>query len=307
MRNEQKRFHRGELAVQERAGVRTGADEVGEGIVNFVPERAADFLLRRQMVLLGTIDSEERPCASVIVGEPGFISVPDARRLRIGALPPEGDPARDNLARESHAALLAIDLVSPRRLRANGIGAIKDGAIEIKTEQVYGNCRRYIQERIFVGWRESLPAQAGEIRRASELSEGERQQIASADAFFIASDHPEQGADISHKGGDAGFVHVVGPRHIAYPDFNGNSMFNTLGNLTINPRAGLLFVDFASGRTLQLRGTASIDWNPDRARRFAGAERVVDFAIEDVIDNSIGFPLISKFRQFSRFNPKPEN
>jgi uncharacterized protein len=296
------RFHSGELSVQQRAGVRAGADEVGEGIVNFVPGRAAEFLERRQMMLLGTIDSERRPCASVIVGEPGFIRVPDERTIRIEALPPGGDPARDNLARESHAALLAIDLVSPRRLRANGIGAIRDAAIEIRTEQVYGNCRRYIQERIFAGWRDQQP---DDIIRASELSQMEREQIVAADTFFIASDHPEQGADISHKGGDPGFVRVVDSRHLAYPDFNGNAMFNTLGNLTINPHAALLFIDFESGRTLQLRGAASIDWDPERARTFAGAERVVDFAIEDVIDNPNGFPLMSKFRQFSRFNPKP--
>jgi uncharacterized protein len=294
-------FHSGELAVQERAGVRAGADEVGEGIVNFVPGRAAEFLERRQMVLLGTIDSARRPCASVIAGEPGFISVADERTVRIGALPLEGDPARDNLARESHTALLAIDLVSPRRLRANGIGTIRDGAIVIKTEQVYGNCRRYIQERIFMGWREAKPAR---IIRASELSQMEREQIANADTFFIASDHPEQGADVSHKGGEPGFVRIIDSRHLAYPDFNGNSMFNTLGNLTINPHAALLFIDFESGRTLQLLGIASIDWDAERARTFTGAERVVDFAIEEVIDNGVGFPLISKFRQFSRFNPK---
>jgi uncharacterized protein len=296
-------FHSGELAVQKRAGVRIGAEEVGEGIIDFVPEGAVNFLQRRQMVMLATTDSSRRPCASVIVGEPGFITVPDAQTVRIGALPPAGDPARDNLARESHVAMLAIDLVSPRRLRVNGIGSISDGAIEIKTNQVYGNCRRYIQERIFLGWRESQPAGDGVIVRA-ELSQIEREQIANADTFFIASDHPEQGADISHKGGNPGSVQVVDSRHLAYPDFNGNSMFNTLGNLTINPRAALLFIDFESGSTLQLGGTASIDWDQARARTFAGAERVVDFAIEQVVDNRVGFPLISRFRQFSRFNPK---
>ncbi len=300
-------FHSGELKVQQRAGVRAGAEEVGEGIADFVPERAADFLKRRQMVLLGTIDSAQRSWASVIVGDPGFISVPAERTVRIGALPPAADPARGNLARESHAALLAIDLVRPRRLRVNGIGIIKDGAIQIKTKQVYGNCLRYIQERIFVGCRESPPAEERRIQRASELSMSERQQIANADTFFIASDHPEQGADISHKGGAPGFVRVVDSCHITYPDFNGNSMFNTLGNLTINPHVGLLFIDFDSGRTLQLRGTALIDWDSDRARKFAGAERVIDFAIEEIINNANGFPLISKFRQSSRFNPKSPN
>jgi hypothetical protein len=80
-------------------------------------------------------------------------------------------------------------------------------------------------------------------------------------------------------------------------------MFNTLGNITVNPNAGLLFIDFNGGRTLQVTGAAAIDWNSERAHGFAGAERVVDFEIDEVIDNSFGFPLMSKFRQFSRFNP----
>ena len=80
-------------------------------------------------------------------------------------------------------------------------------------------------------------------------------------------------------------------------------MFNTLGNLVVNPAAGLLLINFDSGRTLQLSGSASIDWDAERVRTFAGAERIVDFAISKVIDNPLGFPLQSRFRQFSRFNP----
>lgn len=79
---------------------------------------------------------------------------------------------------------------------------------------------------------------------------------------------------------------------------------NTLGNLAVNPHAGLLFIDFGSGRTLQLAGTASIDWNPERAQTFAGAERVVDFELDEIIDTPVGFPLMARFRQFSRYNPK---
>jgi hypothetical protein len=99
-------------------------------------------------------------------------------------------------------------------------------------------------------------------------------------------------------------VRIVDPDHLAIPDYNGNSMFNTLGNIQVNPKAGLLFIDFESGRNLQISGVASIDWDPTRTRSFLGAERVLDFRVEDIIDNDFGFPLTVKFRQFLSFNPK---
>ncbi|MGO9059006.1 MAG: pyridoxamine 5'-phosphate oxidase family protein, partial [Candidatus Binataceae bacterium] len=106
-----------------------------------------------------------------------------------------------------------------------------------------------------------------------------------------------------HKGGNPGFVKVISDRQIAFPDYNGNSMFNTLGNITAGPAAGLLFVDFASGRTLQLSGRARIDWNQQRASALAGAERMVDFELDELVDNSQGFPLRYQFIGYSRFNP----
>ena len=141
------------------------------------------------------------------------------------------------------------------------------------------------------------------IVRSSALSPAQCQLISEADTFFIATDHPENGADVSHKGGNPGFVRIMDARHLAFPDYNGNSMFNTLGNITVNPKAGLLFIDFNGGRTLQITGAAAVDWSSEHARGFAGAERVVDFEIDEVIDNGFSFRLMAKFRQFSRFNP----
>jgi predicted pyridoxine 5'-phosphate oxidase superfamily flavin-nucleotide-binding protein len=297
------RFHSGEIAVQERAGVRDIAEDVGEGIVDHLPPGASEFLERRQMAVLGTVDSRGDVWASVVTGAPGFIETVDDRTLRIAARIPSSDPLVRNLASEGHVALFAPDFVASRRVRVNGRGVIKDGAIYIRTEEVYGNCRRYLQERIFVGSRQTAAANQT-ASAGTALSASQQEQISRADTFFVATDNPERGADVSHKGGNPGFVRIVDERHLAYPDYNGNSMFNTLGNLTVNPRAGLLFIDFDSGATLQLTGRASIDWSPDRARKFAGAERVVDFELEQVIHTPMGFPLIAKFRQFSRNNPK---
>src|SRR5271167_4372495 len=148
------RFHSGEIAVQERAGVRDIAEDVGEGIADHLPPGASDFLQRRQMAVLGTVDNRGHVWASVVTGEPGFIETIDDRTLRIAVRASSNDPLFRNLATEGHTALFAPDFVSSRRVRVNGRGVIRDGAILITTDEVYGNCRRYLQERIFVGSRE---------------------------------------------------------------------------------------------------------------------------------------------------------
>ena len=202
------RFHSGEIAVQERAGVRDIAEDVGEGIVDHLPPGASEFLERRQMAVLGTVDNSGHVWASVVTGDPGFIETIDDRTLRIAARASSSDPLFRNLATEGHAALFAPDFVSSRRVRVNGRGVIRDGAIFITTEEVYGNCRRYLQERIFVGNRK--PAVADQTASvATTLSASQQQQISHADTFFIATDNPERGADVSHKGGNPGFVRVL--------------------------------------------------------------------------------------------------
>jgi uncharacterized protein len=295
------RFHSGEITMQERAGVRDIAEDVGEGIIDHLPAGAAEFLERRQMAVLGSVDSRGAVWASVVTGEPGFLEVVDAHTLKIAAAKFSDDPLFQNLATEGHVALFAPDFVSSRRVRVNGRGVVKDGSIYLTTQEVYGNCRRYLQERMFTGSREPSAKAGAELSR--ELSASQQEQISHADTFFIATDHPDRGADVSHKGGNPGFVRVLDARRLAFPDYNGNSMFNTLGNLSVNAHAGLLFIDFDSGRTLQLTGFGSIDWNPERIRTFAGAERVVDFELKQLLDTAIGFPLLAKFRQFSRNNP----
>ena len=98
-------------------------------------------------------------------------------------------------------------------------------------------------------------------------------------------------------------MRVVDDRHLAIPDYSGNNMFNTLGNIVANPRVGLLFIDFDSGRMLQLTGSARIDWNPARSSAIPGAERVVDFELNEAIDNPRGFALRYEFHEYSHFNP----
>jgi hypothetical protein len=88
---------------------------------------------------------------------------------------------------------------------------------------------------------------------------------------------------------------------LAFPDYSGNNMFNTLGNIAANPNIGLLFLNFERGDTLQLSGEARLIWDPTRVAEFAGARRVVEFRIEEIVENTV--PLRWRFAAYSPFNP----
>ncbi len=129
-----------------------------------------------------------------------------------------------------------------------------------------------------------------------------------ADTFFIASAHPQRGADASHRGGRPGFVVVAdGGRRLTFPDYSGNRMFQTLGNLTVNPRTGLLLLDWKTGSTLQLTGRAQIIRDAQTLRSWPGAERLVEVTVDAVREHDRAMParwsLIEPYRRSPPVNP----
>jgi len=167
-------FHDGEIAMQTRAGVRQQAARLGVAIHASIPRERRDFLAAQRFAVIGTIDARGRVWPTVVTGRPGFISAPDETTVKIGATPAAGDPLMENLAHPAHAALIVPDLAQRRRLRLNGRRKIVNGAIEIRTEQVYGNCARYIQERAPIGVREWPNGDARPAARGSRLSDEHR-------------------------------------------------------------------------------------------------------------------------------------
>ena len=108
---------------------------------------------------------------------------------------------------------------------------------------------------------------------------------------------------MSHRGGNPGFVTVAGPDTLVWPDYLGNMMFNTLGNIATNPQAGLLFLDFDIGSTLQLSGQASIVWDSPQIEAYQGAERLLSFRVGQAIEVANKLPLRWEFEGYSPFNP----
>ncbi len=135
------------------------------------------------------------------------------------------------------------------------------------------------------------------------LSPAQQRWVATADTFFIASYHPADGADASHRGGLPGFVQVRDSTTLLWPDYAGNGLFNTLGNIAEYPQVGLLFIDFASGRTLQIAGVAQIDWDATRSAALPGAERVVECQITHVIERAGALQPGWELLSYSPFNP----
>lgn len=300
-------FHEGEIAVQDQAGVRAMARRVGGGIYPTILEGAAEFLEERSFVVVASRDSQGRTWASILTGMPGFLRTIDATTLQIQAQPDPDDPLSDNLLPGSPLGLLAIHFATRSRMRLNGtlLRSTTDGLV-LASQEVYGNCQKYIQARALTDAENIHPPvnQPVEVHREAVLTPQQQSWIGRADTFFIASTYPTGNADASHRGGNPGLVRVVDERRLIFPDYMGNMMFNTLGNLAVNPSAGLLFLDFEAGHTLQLTGHATIVWDQDQIATFPGAQRLTAFDVHEVVERRGGSGLRFGSPEYSRFNPR---
>jgi hypothetical protein len=270
-------WHAGEREVHRRVGITEEFEAIGgRNIRPFMPDQHRLFFAQLPFMLVGSVDRAGRPWASLISGQPGFAQSPDPRILHIAALPAPGDPLAEALVPGGRIGMLGIELPTRRRNRVNGrIVAVDDEGFTLAVEESFGNCPQYIRTRYYAALRPGR----GRAEPFAGLPEAARALIAGAETVFVASSMPAEGgvagaADVSHRGGKPGFVGIAEDGSLVMPDYRGNRFFNTLGNLLINPRAGLLFIDFAAGDLLQVTGTAEIVWDGPEVAAFEGAQRL---------------------------------
>lgn len=258
-------YHEGELEMQRRAGVQDLAERVARVIGSDVSAAAAAFLAARTFVVAATVAADGAVTASLLGGRAGFAAARTERFVTIEPVSGHLDRVFADIAATGTIGILAIDPPTRRRIRVNGTASRRGAAIDVSTSEVYANCPQYITPRGV----ESLAAATPTGDAPSDvLTIAQQEWIAGADTFFLATAHPTRGADASHRGGPPGFVAVETPSRLRWPDYPGNNMFNSLGNLAVRPRCGLLFVDFATGATLQLRGRAVVDGDETRQITF---------------------------------------
>jgi len=296
-------FHPGEIAVQTRAGVREEAERVYAFVSDQIKPAALEFLQTQPLAIASTIAADGSVWASLLTGSPGFVQGLDEQTVRVRAIVTATDPLHQNLHSNAQIGLLVIDLSNRRRLRLNGEATVHpEGTIDVQIRQAFFNCPKYIQTRYLETERVTL-TEPPKIQMRTILNESDQHWLTTADTFFIATAHAESGADASHRGGYPGFVQVVSSDRLIFPDYAGNNMFQTFGNLAINPNAGLLWIDFERGHTLQLTGKAAVIWDAERFSTIAGAQRLVEFAIETVLETRHATAFRWRFGDYSPANP----
>lgn len=277
-------WHAGEKQLQAHVGVAERMEALGRRVVRTeMPDQHRTFYEQLPFMLYGAVDVDGNPWASILEGQPGFAHSPEPGVLQFNSLPGADDPAQ--LSDGAAIGLLGIELHTRRRNRLNGrVGAVTASGFGVTVEQSFGNCPQYIQLRQF----RTVPLADPATRIAQHLDgldDAAKATICGADTFFVASYVDVDGqrsVDVSHRGGQAGFVQVEGNR-LTIPDFAGNLFFNTLGNLLINPRAGLLFIDFNSGDLLHLSGRTEVILEGPQVEAFQGAERLWTFEVQQVV------------------------
>lgn len=283
-------FHIGEKAIQERLGIRDRMEQIGQRVIrDYMPDSHRELYGKLPFLIVGSVDAEGQPWASIVTGKPGFMQASE-RELNVASRLHPNDPLRANLAPGASVGILGIELETRRRNRMSGrVLSLSETGFALEVVQSFGNCPKYIQVRQhrFVDENDPKP-QPLEIE-TELLSDAGRDLVMASDTLFVASksgrlnaSSPAEGVDASHRGGKPGFVRVTERDKktiLTIPDFAGNGHFNTFGNLMVQPRCGLLFVDFATGDVLQLTGLGQIVWDSPEINRFAGAERLLEVTV----------------------------
>jgi uncharacterized protein len=302
-------FHPGEQQVQRRVGVRDQVERAGRNMIREqLPDQHRQLFEALPLLVVGSMDERGQLWASLLSGEPGFVRSPTAGLLRVQAQPVLGDPLVQQLRVGAPLGLLGIQLETRRRNRANGRVLTRDqDSFTVGVEQSFGNCNQYIQAREPIFDRSLLSRAAVPVAEGPFLSERARRLLENTDTFFIATASASaaqggdgEGVDVSHRGGRPGFVRVQdspSATRLTIPDFRGNFIFNTFGNLAVNPHAGIVCADFATGDIVSLTGTACVIWDSAELEAFDGADRLLTFQVHSGVFLERALPL--RFQGFA--------
>ena len=309
----QEPFHKGEVEVQHRLGLRTEAKQNSGVITDSIVKGALRFIEQQRMAVMGSIDQDENIWASVLTGEAGVMQATteqlitfDLSKMSVN----EHDPFWKNIESHPQVGMLLIELATRRRLRVNGrIRRSGEQQLALEVVESYPNCPKYIQRRQVTRNRAGNPVAKSQVLQGEALGDPQREIIKKADTFFVASAHPERGVDASHRGGNPGFTRIADDLTLRIPDYQGNCFFNTLGNFVMNPRAGLVFVDFENGTTLQLSGRAEILWDADDPQyetgdEVSGTQRFWELHMDRWLEIENAHELEWSFLDYSPYNPQ---
>lgn len=266
-----------------------------------IPRQVFEWLREQTLLAIATTDSAGHLWATVIPGKPGFLQPdPNGTHLWIERTMPPAVLA--NLKNSGNIGLLAIDLNSRQRMRINGTATALPAGLHVSVQEAFFNCPKYITRRTALP--SAITSETGE-RDGSQLLAKHLRLLSETDVLFLATTHPERGLDVSHRGGDPGFVQLLPDGRIRLPDYTGNSLFNSLGNILIDPRIAIAIPNLRTGTILEITGTATIEWNDhDENDSTGGTHRFVDI-VPVAWRTEEGGPVSRGASELSPFNPHP--
>ncbi len=305
-------FHDGERAVQERAGESAVALRNASVIADTVIAGARPFIEKQAMAAVAARAADGTMWASLWFGTPGFLKSPEGRHIEVHTPEPlrdPSDPVWAQMHEEARLGLLFIEISTRRRYRVNGhVRALDAAQLQLAIDEAYPNCPKYIQRRHLRALGDVQNTQSARVSRGTALDAEGLALLAEADTLFIASGAPGGHLDASHRGGPPGFVQALSPSRLRVPDYGGNSLFNTLGNLALDPACGLVLPDFAGGRLLHLSGRAEVLWNqPDPQGLTGGTGRFWEFEVREWVLRDLPSAMEWEYLDASPFIPVPSS
>ena len=166
--------------------------------------------------------------------------------------------------------------------------------------QIYHSGNRELQDRFDT---RRLADRLEERIIGDAIGEQDKRFIESRDMFFLATCDDRGLPNCSYKGGDPGFVRVLDESTVAFPNYDGNGMYLSMGNVLVNPNVGMLFIDFERGRRMRLNGVASIDEHDPLMAEYPEAQFIVRVRAYEVFPNCPRYIHKYQLVERSRFVP----
>jgi len=265
-------FHLGERYLQKLSGVDSIADKIASKVLDHkLSLQQQAFYSQLNTLYVASLDNSGKPWASIITGQKGFVFSVDEKHIKISGTSLSRDILFRNIQENKELGILGLEHHTRRRNRLAGevVECTPEGLL-IKVKQAFGNCPKYIQPRESIIVDNLNQNRLDEPLLYSTLNAEVKQLISHADTFYIASffsDITHRGADMSHRGGEPGFVKIVDDDTLEFDDYAGNNLYMTLGNLYANPDAGILFINYENGDVWQLQCRANIIETPDKRNK----------------------------------------
>jgi predicted pyridoxine 5'-phosphate oxidase superfamily flavin-nucleotide-binding protein len=300
-------YHEGEKKIQQITGEADIANSLSRLITNMVTAGAINFIEKQPMTIVSSAASQNKIWVSVLIGDFGFVKVHELDSISFDKTLIRSTPKDifyENIEKDHQIGALFIELAKRKRYRVNGTVKLEDNLMMLHINEAYPNCPKYIQRRV-IALPEHFTVQDAVISKGTDFPATFQKMICKADTVFVGSKAADGRMDASHRGGNPGFIEILDDKTIKIPEYPGNSMFNTMGNFVQNPFAGLLFVDFEKGETLQLTGSVEMKFNQtgEDLVKTNGTGRHWVFKMDEWIYTEKHHDVQWEFLDYSPFNP----